>query len=72
MIPDQIIRTRPLRLSRRQIEVIQGHSRFLPPQWRRRFLHNVSDQLMGLHDISDVDVTHACSLVLRRMGSSAA
>ena len=71
MIPGTPIRP-SLHLTRRQIETIHQMSRLLPPQWRGRYLHGVSDQLMGLHDIGDVDVNHACSLVFKRMGSSAA
>jgi hypothetical protein len=65
-------RAQPLNLSPGQYATVQLHARAVPPGWRQRYLAAVQDQLMGLHRISDADVSLACTRVLKRMGSASA
>jgi hypothetical protein len=65
------MRATSLALSKQQYEIIGAHSRSLSAYTRSRYLLNVSDQLMGLHSITDADVEAACNRVLRRMGVAA-
>jgi hypothetical protein len=54
----------PLALTQPQLDIIRAAAGAVKPEWRERFLGQVSDALIGRNEISDSDLAAFVSKVL--------